>query len=286
MAQPMDFGQERPCNLHDRVAVGSRLHKELFCGMLLDSFDPYKPAAIDWPPLAADALARLRQLPFWDIALETEESAGSCMQALADATSDPLIRKALALNAFEERRHKDVICNMLRHYAIPIKGEGAPRAPRNPIWAFLRTGYGECFDSFFAYGLFALARQSGFFPPDLIGVFEPVIQEEARHNLFFVNWVAYMRAQQAPAIRMIFAARCLAALAIQMWKRVGTAHTVDGDNFTRTGGEALGLGLTPTRFLRVCLTENERRLAPYDSRLLRPRIMPAVARAVMRILPG
>lgn len=286
MAQPQDLGQEWHYNLHDRVAVGSRLHKELFCGMLLDSFDPYKPAAIDWPPLAPDALTRLRQLPFWDIALETEESAGSRMQALADATADPLIRKALALNAFEERRHKDVLGAMIRHYGIPTKGEKAPQALRNPVWAFLRTGYGECFDSFFAYGLFALARQSGFFPPDLVGVFEPVVQEEARHNLFFVNWVAYMRAQRTPAFRVAFAARCLAALAVQIWKRMGTARTVDGDNFTRTGGKALGLGLTPARFLGLCLAENERRLSPYDSRLLRPRIMPLVARAAMRILPG
>ncbi len=286
MAQPADFEQEQPHNLHASVAVGSQLHKQLFCGMLLESFDPYKPAAIDWPSLAPDALARLKQLPFWDVALETEESAGSRMQALADVTTDPLIREALALNAFEERRHKDVLGKMIMHYGIPTKGEARPRALRDPVWAFLRTGYGECFDSFFAYGLFALARRSGFFPPALIGVFEPVVQEEARHNLFFVNWVAYTRAGRTPPLRLDFAIRCLAALAVQIWKRIGTAGAIDGDNFTRIGGEALGLGLSPSRLLRLCLAENERRLAPYDSRLLRPRIMPMVARAAIRLLPG
>ena len=73
--------------------IGSEAHKRLFCRMFLDSYDPYKPAVIDWPKLAPDALARLTGLPFWDIAVRTEESAGRRMDALAKASDDPLIRE-------------------------------------------------------------------------------------------------------------------------------------------------------------------------------------------------
>lgn len=268
------------------VLPGSPAHKTLFCRMLLDTFDPYRPAVIAWPALAPDALRRLVSLPFWDIAVATEERAARRMEALADVCDDALIREAVALNAFEERRHKDVLGHMIRFYGIELKDE-APRIPMgDPVWGFLRTGYGECFDSFFAFGLFALARRSGFFPDPLVEVFEPVVQEEARHNLFFVNWVAWRRASAGLPRRMTLDLQCLAALAVQAWGRIGLARTADDKNFTRTGGDAVGLALSPGAFFRLCLEEHDRRLAPYDPRLLRPRIMPSIARLASRMLPG
>jgi hypothetical protein len=268
----------------EAIAIGSEAHKRLFCRMLLDSFDPYRPAVIAWPALAPDALARLTGLPFWDIAVATEETAARRMQALADATEDPLIREAVALNAFEERRHKEVLGHMIGSYGIAITEAPPPARRGDPQWEFMRTGYGECFDSFFAFGLFALARQSGFFPAPLLEVFEPIVQEEARHNLFFVNWVAYMRARGRGVGRLRLDLQRLMALAIQAWGRIGAAKQVDDKNFTRTGGEAIGLALKPRDFLLLCVAENARRLAPYDPRLLRPRIMPAVAGALGHVL--
>jgi hypothetical protein len=262
------------------IGIGSDRHRDLFCRMLLDSFDPYRPAVIEWPELAPEARARLVGLPFWDVAIETEENAAYRMQSLADGTEDPLLREALALNAFEERRHREVLGHMVRSYGIALGAPPMPPQPLEPRWGFLRTGYGECFDSFFAFGLFALARRSGFFPEPLLGVFEPIVQEEARHNLFFTNWVAYMRARHGGLARIGFDMRRLAAMALQAWRRIAGARGMDGDNFTRTGSAAIGLAITPGDFLRLCLAENERRFAPYDARLLRPRAMAATARGL------
>ncbi len=58
------------------IRLGSEGHKNLFCRTLLATFDPYRPAVIDWPRLESDALQRLTSLPIWDIAVHTEAKAG------------------------------------------------------------------------------------------------------------------------------------------------------------------------------------------------------------------
>ena len=58
------------------VAIGSDAHKTLFCQTLLDTFNPYLPAVLDWPKLDDAARARLVSLPIWDIAVQTEGKAG------------------------------------------------------------------------------------------------------------------------------------------------------------------------------------------------------------------
>jgi hypothetical protein len=269
------------------LRIGSEEHKRLFCRMLLDTFDPYKPAVIDWPKLTGDALARLTGLPFWDVAVETEGWASTRMQALADITPDPLIREAIALNAFEERRHKEVLQNMVRFYGIELGPEPVYPRPKHEEWAFIQTGYGECLDSFFAFGLFHAAKESGFFPPELVEVFEPVVREESRHILFFVNWISYTQANRGLLVRPWFALRRLVAIAIKGWGRLSLAKATGGgggNTFTQDGVEDMGIDLSPRSFLELCLAENERRMSLYDARLLRPAIMPRLVRTVAPLL--
>jgi hypothetical protein len=264
------------------IRIGSEEHKILFCRVFLDTFDPYKPAVIPWPRLDADALARLTGLPFWQMAVETEHEAGGRMRAAAEASADPLIREAIALNAFEEARHKEVLENMIRFYGIEIAPDLSPLHLPDPEWAFIQTGYGEAFDSFFAFGLFRIAKDSGYFPLELVEVFEPVIQEEARHILFFANWVAYMQASRPFWARPFFFARRLRALAGKAWNRLKLARGVDNrSSMTLDGHKSIGISLSPRKFFELCLAENDRRMSRYDARLLRPNFMPGLVRLAL-----
>lgn len=269
--------------------IGSDEHKRAFCNVLTGYFDPYKPSILAWPKLSQDAEKRLTGLPFWDVAVETEGYAASRMQAMSDRCVDPMIRDAIGLNAFEEGRHKLVISNMLRFYGIPIAPEKPYRASRHPEWMFICTGYGECFDSFFAFGLFKMAKDSSYFPPELVDVFEPVIQEEARHIMFFVNWVAWMAANKSFFPRLWFRLKCLTALGLAGVGRISLAGATDqgkgGDNFIVAGGQSLTVGLTPRSLIEIALAEDRRRMDRYDARLLRPRMMPFFGRMALKLLP-
>jgi hypothetical protein len=58
------------------------------------------------------------------------------------------------------------------------------------------------------------------------------------------------------------------------------------DNFTMSAHQDLGVDLTLHALLGRCLAENDRRMAPYDRRLRRPRLVPSIARFLYRMLPS
>ncbi len=266
--------------------MGSDAHKKLFCRTLLDTFNPYKPAVIDWPELDAEARERLVNLPIWDIAVQTEGRARLNVASYAAVTTDPLLREAIELNAFEEGRHKHVLSNMVAAYSIALAPEPEYTAQGKPEWAFMVTGYSECIDSFFAFGLFESAKRSGFFPEALVDTFEPVIQEEARHILFFVNWAAWHRRTMPLWRRPWFELKVLAVWLFLIWERMGIARNVGGgvqdNNFTVTGAKSVGDDIDVAELLDICLAENSRRMSRYDRRLLRPFAVPALAALARR----
>ena len=283
------------------IVPGSKAHKAAFCRMLLDTHNPYKPAIIDWPELEPEARCRLVSLPIWDIAVQTEGKARLRVLSYGEEISDPLLRRAIELDGFEEGRHKEVLSNLVQAYGIRLGPEPEYRRPRDPEWAFMVTGFSECIDSVFAFGLFALAKSSGFFPPALVDTFEPVMQEEGRHILFFVNWVAWHRRNLPLWRRPIFWAKILAVWAFLVWERIGIARGFDGagdgeggmapldNNFTLTGSKSIGAAdLSIAALIDVCLAENDRRLSGYDPRLLRPMVVPCLLRVIRRLLrrPG
>ena len=272
-----------------RFRVGSEAHKELFCRAFVETHRPFEPEAIVWPDLDAAALARLKGLPVWNEAARTEAETAVKVQALGRAELDPVLSEAIALQGYEEGRHAAIIQLLVRRYDIPVLPFDTPQPPKDPVWTFLRVGYGECIDSFFAFGLFEIGRRSQYFPPALIEIFEPIVQEEARHILFLVNWAAYLRGRAPLALKPAFDARRGWLIALELLGHARQAATFGGDEsqqgFEMTSHQAFG-DFSAREFLELCLAENDRRLALYDERLLRPRLVPGAVRTALRLMPG
>jgi hypothetical protein len=269
---------------------GSDEHKRAVCRMFRETFNPYKPAVIDWPRLDMDVLQRLTSLPIWNIAVQTEGKARLRMLAYANSVRDAEWHDAIGQNGWEEGRHKEVLSHLVQAYDIALAPEPRYIAPRDAEWAYLVTGFSECIDSFFAFGLFELAKRSGFFPIELVDTFEPVIQEEARHILLFANWLAWHRRRMRWWKRPWFEFRVVAVWIFLIWERIGLAKSVDSgsdNNFTVNGSQSISdTEIKPGTLMRICLEENDRRFAGYDTRLLRPTTVPNLVRFTKRFLRG
>ena len=292
-------------------AVGSVEHRQLLARFFVESHVRYVPESIEWPVLEDAERERLVGLPFWQEAVSTENRTSNTVAAAAALEPDPQLRRAIELQGFEEQRHASLLVALTSHYRIPVVRP--PRfEPHSLEHDFLFAGFGECFDSFFAFGLFAVARTSGYFSPALVEIFEPVVQEEARHILFFVNWVKYRRSLLPWWRRPLFRARCAWIILEQVASRAKTARSMgarpqrqrenerksegendrqganetSSDNFTLSAHQDLGESITLHRLLQLCLSENERRLSAYDERLARPRLVPAIAKFLYRVLPA
>jgi len=272
------------------VRLGSPQHLMLFSRMILDTHDPYRPALIDWPELEPETREKIVSMPICDMAVQTEGRTGLFVKTFSETVEDPLLKAAVQMDAFEERRHKVVLADMVQSYGIELQPEPDYRKPKDAEWAFMRSGYSECIDSFFGFGLFKLAKDTGFFPPELIDTFEPVMREEGRHILFFVNWVAWWRRNMPWWRRPYFEAKVIVVWLFLIWERIdmakgmGDNSKAQENNFTLNGSKELGVEVSFGELARICLSENDRRLAGYDSRLIRPRFVPAMIRLVLKFI--
>jgi len=292
--------------MENTLKIGSQEHKELLCRMFIETHDPFKPTEIRWPDLDAENLARLKAMPIWNEATRTEAATAVKVQSLGDTEKDPLLAKAISLQGYEEGRHAEVLQLLTRHYGIELASSPPPEVPTNPTRAFLRTGYGECMDSFFAFGLFRMGERAEYLPKAFVAIFDTIMQEEARHILFIVNWAAYLRAQRPVLARPAFdawrgwnvVAQAIGRLkgALEMASagkgepketKESVETVVDNSKAGFTMGAAASLfgDFSLRTFFELCLAENERRLSQYDPRLLRPTMVPSVIRQVVKVLP-
>lgn len=267
------------------MRIGSEEHKHLFCESFLAAHREYDPERLPWPDLSDTSLARLRAVPFWRTALAVETSAAFLVGAFAKTIDDPLLARAVALQGQEEARHAALLRAMYVRYGINVVIE--PPRPIVPSRRhFTDFGYEECLDSYFGFGLFGVARKARFFDEAFIGIFEPLLHEETQHIVFFVNWVAYERAQAGRAgfMPLLTAYGYMRALGRLARTARDAAH--EGTGFAAVGSEQMIAGLTVQHFLTSCQVMNEDFMSKIDPRLLRPRVLPAIGAALLKFIPS
>ncbi|WP_138505179.1 ferritin-like domain-containing protein [Nostoc sp. PA-18-2419] len=269
------------------MKIGTKEHKELFCRSFIESHLDYEPERLPWPTLDNEALLTLQSIPFWREALNTELEAGVMVNAFANTISDPLLQEAIALQGVEEVRHGRLIKFLINQYDIQIYPPPEPVLPSNIKTAFLDFGFGECLDSFLAFGLFGLARRHiSYIPEPLFDIFDAVLDEEARHIMFFINWITYLQIQEGKNnwLRGINAVLHYSRALQDKVKAFSGSNEEQQEGFTAIGASNFIDNLTPELLLSTCLQENTRRLGVFDKELLQPQLMPNLAKIALKTL--
>ncbi|MEC4814445.1 MAG: ferritin-like domain-containing protein [Scytonema sp. PMC 1069.18] len=269
------------------MKIGSKEHKELFCRSFIESHLEFEPEQLPWPVLDSIALERVQSIPFWREAISTEREAGAMVKAFAETITDPLLQEAVALQAREEARHARLIEFFVSHYHINISPPREAVVPIQIKTAFLDFGFGECLDSFLAFGLYEIARQSHYFPEALFNIFNPILNEEARHIMFFINWVTYQQIQEGRRAKWLRGVDALWHYWRALQDKIKAFSGSDEDKqegFTATGASSFMDNLTPELFLSTCLQENAKRMSVFDKELLQPQLMPTLAKIALPML--
>jgi hypothetical protein len=274
------------------MRIGSEAHKELFCSTFIEGHRPFEPQGLPWPELDDATLATLRGIPFWSYALKAEEDAGPMVSATAAVATDPLIHEALALQGYEESRHARILQHMIELYGLEAEKLHIDEPTVDVEADYIDFGFEECLDSFGAFGIFALARRSGLFHDELFTIFDQVMNEEAHHIVFFINWFAHRQVNLGVAAEILRGPKSLWHYGKAINKLVDMVRDGDtegGEDFLVTGAANFVDALTPELVLSTCLSENARRMSRFDSRLLRPRLGPNLARlglSALKMWPG
>jgi hypothetical protein len=264
------------------MKIGSAEHKQRFCRQFIASHCRFDPASLAWPDLDEAALGRLRGIPFWEEVLYTERRAGAIVAAYARTVADPLVREAITLQGFEEARHAELLRVMIRRYGIaaeerPLDEPTGPDLRR----AFADFGYGECLDSFLGFGVFKIARRSGFLPEPLFEIFDMLMREETRHIVFFINWMAWQETARGWGARWLRGATAARYYCRAIGRLLGTVRrgrqANDGKDFSATQASVFLEGFTFRGFVEECCAEHQRRMGEFDPELLQPRFLPKLA---------
>ena len=304
------------------MKIGSETHKELFCQSFIESHRQYEPDKLPWPEMNGAELEILQSIPFWKQALQVEQKAGILVNTFAETIDDPLIREAVDMQGKEEARHAHLIRHVTERYQIEVEEPPEVVLPDNLKPGFTRFGYRECLDSFLAFGLFELASEALSLPEDLLQIFDTVLDEEARHITFFVNWIAYEQVQRGQGVAMLRRILTLWHYGEALTELIGLVResgkpsnstarqfaTANSDlrlnnvptnspiqtntqntdssigmSFVRNSNSLLD-GLTLDRFLSSCIQANQKRMAQFDERLLQPSLLPILTKVLYRSL--
>ncbi|MGF1600777.1 MAG: hypothetical protein ACFCU8_01950 [Thermosynechococcaceae cyanobacterium] len=266
------------------MQLGSYEHRKVFCQALTDHHIKYDLDQIPWPQLTEQDLQRLREIPFWSKVLQQKRQMASIARKVALQTKPTKLKGAITLLAQETGRQVRLIERMMEFYQIPKVSIPTDDPPNALPPVLMDIAFDQYLDAYILWGWFALAREQQFLPEALLDVWEPILDEDARHSIFFANWTAGQRFSMSDNLRRLRTLWQHVGRFIGLFDRFG--RHIEDATLPKTASTAdIFMGqLTAARLLQHCLDAHDQRLASVEPPLVKPQLAPELTQWLLRIL--
>ena len=172
---------------------GSYQHKKLFCELLTEH--PVSPLTL--PALEPETKQRLAELEIWPWVYGQHQRWGSVAQSFSSMEKGTLLQTAIAQMADNELALAQTLKTLCKKNRLGVLVVGNGTAASATM--FRQCNYQGHLNFFLACGLYEVFQQAGYLQSDLLQVWDQMLNIQARHVLFFFNWLAYQsHVQQKP----------------------------------------------------------------------------------------
>jgi hypothetical protein len=266
------------------MQLGSYEHRQLFCQALTDHHIKYDLDQVLWPQLADRDLQRLREIPFWSSVLQQKRQMALIASAVAAQTKPTRLKGATLLLAQEANRQVQLIEQMMAFYQIPKLNVPARPLPGDLIPVLMDLAFDQYLDAFVLWGWFALAQEQQYLPEALLEVWELILDEDARHSVFFANWRAGEGFSIGNSWRRLRSLWQHSVQFLGLFDRFG--RQIEDATLPKTASTTdIFMGqLTAEQLLTYCLAAHEQRLAGVKPPLVKPKLAPELTQLLLRIL--
>lgn len=266
------------------MQLGSYEHQKLFCHALTDHHIKYDLDQVPWPQLTDEQLQRLREIPFWAEVLQQKRQLGLIVSALATQTKPTRLKGAILLLSQEMERQVKLLEQMMSFYQIPQTKVSARPLPGELTPVLQDLAFDHYLSAYILWGWFAIAKEQQYFPDALLEVWEPILDEDARHSIFFANWTAGQPFSFGNSWRRLRAIWERGLQFLGLFDRFG--RRVEDATLPTTASTAdIFMGqLTAAQLLQYCLDAHEQRLGEVQPPLVKPQLAPELTHWLLRIL--
>lgn len=264
--------------------VGSYQHKKIFCQLLTESSDS---TSLNVPPLDALTQKRLGELQIWPVLYGQLQRSHAVAQLFSQSVKGTLLQEAIAHLAQDKKAIAQAIRTLCQENQLSDSGFNDAEISTAGDSDFKAISHQDNMGLFWLSGLYELAIQEQYLQADVLNLFDQLLTIQARHSLFFINWLAFeSQVKQKPefellGLRSFFSMK---GMWVETFTKLNRSDYDDTLPINPTESDYFLGKWNYSDFVLACASNYQGRFMGSDVRLVQPKALLQAAKLVRSLL--